>query len=388
MSRRNFPRPEQELILACARTRMDPDQAHCLRSLLEGPIDWDYILIEARWHGVLALLHWHLAEMPPALVPASAAESLRGSYEKTQRRNLYLSLQLLAILKRFAAEGIPAIPYKGPTLAVMAYGRPGLREFADLDILVKKADVLRAKDVLIAEGFQSTLRLSEAQERALVESQQAYLLVRPDRTVQVELHWEISPRHVSLPPDPERFWRRLAPVALTGTTVHTLAPDVLLATLCEHGGKHVWERLTWVCDIAELLQAGIEFDWAAISAEARRSDSQRMVALGLRLAENLLGVPVPEPMREQAHGDPVVGALVAHVQATLFRDRRRRPGFLEQARFHVRLRRRWRHRVRYGWMAATTLTVADWDRRLPPGLSFLYYPIRLLRLAGGAHGHD
>jgi hypothetical protein len=178
------------------------------------------------------------------------------------------------------------------------------------------------------------------------------------------------------------------PVTLNRTAVDTLAPDVLLPSLCEHGSKHLWERLTWICDVAELVQRDQDLDWERIGVEARRSDGHRTVALGLRLAEDLLGVPVPEPMRAHAR-DPVVGGLAGHVRATLFRDRRQRPGFLEQARFHLRLRERRRHRLRYCWMAATTLTVADWDRPLPRGLSFLYVPMRLLRLAGGAHhGHD
>jgi hypothetical protein len=381
-------RPEQAVILACARTRMDPEAAGRLRALLDLPLDWDYIITEARWHGVLPLLHWHLGEMAPSLVPAEVASRLRTSFERTQRRNLFLSLQLCAILRRFAAHGVGAIPYKGPTLAVMAYGRAGLREFADLDILVKKHDVLRAKEILVAEGYQSPLRLTEEQERALVDSQHAYFLVRGDRSVQVELHWEISPRYVSVPPEPERFWHRLEPVTLTGSTVHTLAPDVLLTGLCEHGSKHMWERLAWICDVAEMVRNGPRLDWARITADAARSDSRRTVALGLRLAENLLGAAVPEPMRVHAAG-PAVSVLAAAVRTALFRDRRRRPGFFEQARFHLQLRERWRHRLRYGWMAATTLTVADWDRGLPRGLSFLYYPIRLLRLAGGVHhGHD
>src|SRR5262249_7263798 len=161
---------------------------------------------------------------------------------------------------RFAANGVPAIPYKGPTLAVAAYGRVGLREFSDLDILVKKADVLRAKELLVADGFTAGPPLTDAQERALVESQHAYCLTRPDRSVLVELHWEVSPRHVSLPFQPERLWQRLDPVMLAGRPVMALAPEVLLPTLCEHGAKHLWERLAWICDIAELVRAVPELD--------------------------------------------------------------------------------------------------------------------------------
>lgn len=378
-------RPEEELILACARTRMDPATAAHLRSLLERALDWNYVLSEARWHGVLPLVYWHVREAPPGLLPAPVREQLQASFERTQRRNLFLSLQLCAILKRFAAQGIAAIPYKGPTLAVAAYGRVGFREFADLDILVRKTDVLRAKELLVADGFRPSSLLTDTQERALVDSQHAYALMGPDRAVQVELHWEISPRHVSLPPDPERFWQRLWPVTLAGRTVLTLAPEVLLPSLCEHGAKHVWERLGWICDLAELTRAVPGLDWARIVAEARGSGSERMLALGLRVATDLLGAPMPEPMRARAAGDPLIGPLAAQVRASLFRDRGHRPGFLEQAHFHLRVRERWGHRLRYCWLATTTLTVADWEQRLPRGLSFLYYPIRLWRLAAGGY---
>ncbi len=381
-------RPEGELLLACARTRMDPATAGRLRALLERELDWGYVLRTARWHGVLPLVHWHLREMEPGLLPAGVRERLKDSFEKTQRRNLFLALQVCAILKRFAAHGIPAIPYKGPTLAMAAYGRVGFREFSDLDILVNKQDVLRAKEILVAEGFRPGSALTEPQERALVESQHAYWLVRDDRTVTVELHWEISPRHVSLLLEPERLWERLQPVTIAGTTVLTLAPEVLLPSLCEHGAKHMWERLAWICDIAELTRAGPDLDWARIVGEARRTASERMLALGLHLATDLLGAPMPEAVRRRAETDAAIPALAAQVRARLFRSDGRPTGLLEQARFHLRVRERWRHRIRYCWLATTTLTVADWEqRRLPRALSFLYYPIRLMRLLGGAYEH-
>jgi Uncharacterised nucleotidyltransferase len=366
---------------------MHPVTSERLQGLLKGPLDWDYVLTVGQRHGVLPLVYWHLRDVSPSLVPAAVGQRLRLAFEQTQRRNLYFGLHLGAILKRFAAHDIPAIPYKGPTLAVMAYGRPGFREFLDLDILVKKEDVLRAKDVLTAEGYRAVNRLTAAQERALVESQHAYVLSRPDGIV-VELHWEVSPRHVSLSPEPGRFWERLEPVTLHGTTVYTLPADVLLPSLCEHGNKHIWERLAWICDIAELVQARPELDWPGIIAKARRAGSERMLGLGLRLASDLLGAPMPEAARHAAESDPAILPLVDEVRTRLFQNRGRLPGLLEQARFHLRVQERWSQRLRYCWLALTTVTVEDWEQRpLPRALSFLHYPMRLLRLAGGAYEH-
>ena len=48
---------------------------------------------------------------------------------------------------------------------------------------------------------------------------------------------------------------RLEEVATAGTTFRTLPADVLLVALCVHGAKHVWERLGWIVDVAELIAA-------------------------------------------------------------------------------------------------------------------------------------
>jgi hypothetical protein len=381
-------RPEGELLLACARTRMDPVTAARVRALLARPLDWERLFRTARWHGVLPLVHWHLRGVEPTLVPAEVRDRLRESFDGTQRRNLHLALQLGAILDRFAAHGIPAIPFKGPVLAMVAYGRLGFREFRDLDLLVNKQDVLRAKEILVADGFRPDARLTAAQERALVQSQHAFLLMRPDRTAMVELHWEISPRHVSRLLEPERLWERLQPVAMAGRTVLTLAPEVLLPSLCEHGAKHAWERLAWICDVAELIQARSDLDWERVMAESRRAGSERMLALGLGLAIQLLGAPMPEAARDRLEKDAVIPRLVADVRTRLFREPAGPAGLLEQARFHLRVRERWGQRLRYCWLAMTTLSVEDWqNRQLPRPLVFLYYPLRLLRLLGTAHGH-
>jgi hypothetical protein len=57
-------------------------------------------------------------------------EVLRRHYERNARRNIYLAAQLALLLEALRAENIPAIPYKGPVLAALAYGDLTLREFA------------------------------------------------------------------------------------------------------------------------------------------------------------------------------------------------------------------------------------------------------------------
>jgi hypothetical protein len=74
--------------------------------------------------------------------------------------------------------------------------------------------------------------------------------------------------------------------------------------LCVHGTKHVWERLGWICDVAELIRAHPAMDWQRVMALAKSSKSLRMVQLGLFLAHTVLQAELPEHVWKKLKGRP------------------------------------------------------------------------------------
>ncbi len=62
--------------------------------------------------------------------------------------------ELQRILDIFKSHGITAIPYKGPVLAIQAYGNLAFREFGDLDIFIQKQDFLKVKELLLDNGYK------------------------------------------------------------------------------------------------------------------------------------------------------------------------------------------------------------------------------------------
>ena len=70
---------------------------------------------------------------------------LRERYHSNARRNLFLVSELLKLLKLLESHGIGAIAFKGPVLALYAYGNLSLRQQLDLDILVRKRDIFESK---------------------------------------------------------------------------------------------------------------------------------------------------------------------------------------------------------------------------------------------------
>src|SRR4029079_18015131 len=94
-----------------------------------------------------------LTEPGAGLVPEQVLAQLAIEFRRNTVRNLYLTGELARILKMFADQAIPALPFKGPLLAQQAYGNLGLRVFQDLDLLIRPRDVARTLAMLASEGY-------------------------------------------------------------------------------------------------------------------------------------------------------------------------------------------------------------------------------------------
>jgi len=378
--------PEADLLVCCATTCMDAERADRLRALLLKEIDWDYLAQIALAHGVMPLLHRHLDAMGPEAVPPRALERTRDRFHANARRNLFLTAQLLHLLDSLEANGVAAIPYKGPVLAAFAYGDPALRQFGDLDIWIRRDDVSRAMGLLLAQGYRLQCSIQNPKSKihnAYLRSQCEHHFLRDEGKVAVELQWAIAPRCYGLSLDDERLWERLVPVSLAGTTVRSFSTEDLLLMLCMHGYKHYWERLDWICSVAELVRARPAIDWEQVMSRSHTLSCERILLVGLCLASDLLGVILPGEISQQIGNDAEVKHLAAATGARFFQKPFRPAGTFERFRFHLRARERWRDRMRFCLRRALTPTLDDWAFvSLPDFLFPLYYALRPIRLAG------
>jgi hypothetical protein len=380
-------RPEDELLLCCARTSIDAARAARIKALLGQGIDWDYLIRTALRHGLMPLLYRNLKNTCPEAVPQARLDQLRAHFRYNILRSMSLSGELLKLLRLLEEHSIPAIPYKGPVLAVSVYGDVALRRFGDLDILVHKRDVLRAKDLLISLGYRPELCMNPAQEAAYLRSQCEYDFIHATSNFLVEIHWKILPSYC-FPLDSERLWEHLETVSLLGVEVPSLSAENLLLVLCAHGSKHRWERLELICAVAELLRVHQAMDWEQVIELADSSRSRRTLLIGLLLAHDLLDAALPEKVLQSGQADPTAVSLAAQVRGRLFRDDSSAPGPLERFQFfRIRTRERLWDRLWYGLHQVTTPGAREWKLlALPSALYFLYYPLRPIRLAGEVLG--
>jgi Uncharacterised nucleotidyltransferase len=377
----NLPCPEKRLLVCCARAQVTPEIATAIRKVLAGPLDWDYLLWEAEENSITPLLERHLSGVAPAAAPPAAQEQLKKTCRANAVRCLYLTAELINILRLFQSQNIPAIPYKGPVLAAQAYGDVALREFEDLDIILRQSDIPKAHEILVSLGYKPKFDwiLSPGAAASLVPGEYNY---RDEaRRAMVELHTEITLRHFPTKPDLDAFIRNLARVRISDRDVLTFTAEDLLPMLCIHGSKDFWERLSWIADVNELVQSHPALNWDRVLRFAQPLHATRMLNLGLALAVSVLGLSLPAEVNARVQADRVASQVTNEVRQRLMT----RPFRTLDAAGRFHFRRRMLVEMLPGWRYAVRLAVVpsedDWQMvRLPGPLAPLYIALRPLRL--------
>jgi len=361
----------RELLLYSARTNAPRERISSI--VREIRIDWNYFFLLARRHAVVPLVYRQLKD----IIPPEDLQSFKKHYQENSARNVVLTAELCRLIKLFAEAGIEAIPYKGPILSLFAYDDLSLRRFVDLDVIVKKHDVTRARDLLLADNYALAKPLTTEQQELLLRTQHNLQFTKDNRRLIVELHWEVAPHLFASTVQTETLWQHLVAFNLNGVSVKAFSADDLLFSLCVHGSRHLWERLGWICDIAELISRR-DLDWTALLERASRADSERMFLLGLHLAETLLDAPLPPEVRLRCEADKRLEPLAFDIITNLFNSPEHVPATpLEIFKYNIGVRKSLSARARY---LVYMLRPTDGDIATHSLPTFAYYLTRPFRL--------
>ena len=377
-------RPEIELLLSCARVELEASRAARVRELLREDLDWQLLTKLALRNGVMPLLYRQLNGNFAEDVPEIYLRRLRELFRHNAARNLLRASELCRILEVLSKHEVDAIPYKGPALAVDAYGDLSLRQFADLDIIVRRSDVRRAIEALAAEGYEPEFDLSETERRVFMRWWYVLAFSRGDHIYHLELHWAIAPRFFSFPFETERLWTRRRSLRVAQTQMLIPSREDLLLLLSAHATKDSWARLEWICAVAELIRADGDLDWEALIQEAKATGAERMLLLALGLAHELLDAELPEEILRKIEGSAKIRVLTAQVSEQLFREKKSPAGFFEKSLFHLKARENLSDKIRYCARVATATSPLEWRLLpLPESLYFIYSLLRPFRLLTG-----
>lgn len=375
--------PEIELLLLCARPRLDADAVARLRDLQQQTLDWPLILRLALDYRTLPLLATHLRRHVGTLLSDDVRAALQTYHLDTTRHNLVLAMEVLRLLDLLAAQGIDAIPFKGPVSALLAFDDMAMRACGDIDLLVRQPDHDRAEQLLEQDGYQVTTRYQDAMQSGLWQEQ---------REISVDLHWGIPPGKLQI--NSALLWSNLEPVVLLGRPVRTFSRyDTVLVTAI-NAVKEYWKpSLHHLTDIVALTDGYTDADWGTVFQRARDIGAERLLIAALLFAHRTLAMPLPASGpttgSTDLFGHDGLARVVDELQEHLF------------PAADVQVREETMRLFHHGDMHVYYLTLTDspWQRgrdwlawactpnsadracvALPEALSFLYVFIRPLRL--------
>ncbi|OQB78944.1 MAG: hypothetical protein BWX87_02453 [Bacteroidetes bacterium ADurb.Bin123] len=347
--------PEQELLLWSIRVDHSKDQRAA--EILSAGVDWNYVRENAIQHGIIPLLYKRLKNEMSDLVPSKELEELRTLFISNAVRNLRMTQQLIKVLDLLADAGVEAIPFKGPALAVQAYGDLSMRSFCDLDILIHEKDFNRMYLSLEKAGYPPDYPVNLRTEAKFITYQKKNLPISYQGT-HLEIHWRITERFLSVPFNMDRFWNNACSVSLNNRNICTLSPEDMVIVLCVHGTKHLWNNIKWLADLVQLISNNPDLQWQEIHVQAEELGVRRILSLGLYLVHEHGGINYPGDSKQRLIHDVNFKNIVNILETNFFHVQ---SGKLEVASpvFYLKLRERFTDKVHYFIYTFT-------DRIIPP----------------------
>jgi hypothetical protein len=359
----------------CTRRELSGPGLEQLRTFIVGAPDWERLVRLALGHRVTPQVGVALATHCADIVPEEILSAFQARLDAIAERNRGQLEELLRILSALSAEGIETLVFKGAPLALQAYGDLSLREFRDNDLLVHEVDNEASIAVIRSLGYETPLPERESTRRAFLKNGGQVEMRSTDGFI-AEPHWAFSFYNLALCIDYEAIFARAHALELGGTTIQVLSPEDRLLLQCLHGCKEQWLNLRQVCDVGACLAAE-DLDWDAVRGRAVDWGCDRMLNIGLLLADELLASTLPSSELSRAQQDRTAAKLCREVLDKFEGTQGWTVPEHRFQRFRFLMRERWRDRWRYSWR-----TLLRPDNRhlrlieLPRPLFPLYYLIK------------
>ena len=162
--------PELKMLVLCARVLVSTSEVSDLRLAARKPLRWDLVEQYAQNHALRPVVAHVLTLNAKELIPQSTFERLRERLVQSAEESLVWLREWMRLLAAFAEAGIEVISFKGPALALTAYHNLSLREFTDLDLLVRPSEVAMAREVLAGNGYTLDSPLPDYTTAGLIRS--------------------------------------------------------------------------------------------------------------------------------------------------------------------------------------------------------------------------
>jgi hypothetical protein len=261
--------------------------------------EWEDVLWQARTTHLAGQL-WQIVKeagvahhIPAPIARRFEAEFIEGEY---YRRRLLWEIDRLH--RAFRRTNTSFILLKGAAYAAagleLAIGRPA----ADTDILVPFAEIDRAEQTLLHDGWEHLIDDHYDQYYYRQWMHELPPLRHRVRETELDLHHSIAPRTSRINPDMARVWASAIVVDQRGTKVLSPVDMILHSSVHLFHDGEIRGALRDLVDIDRMLRhfAREPSFWGVLVTRAGELGLARPLFYALRYASLLLATPVPRPV--------------------------------------------------------------------------------------------
>lgn len=221
-------------------------------------------------------------------------ERLKGSFIQSGAQQLFFEQALFEIGEVFGKKGIPFLVQKGMALAYLLYPDPATRPMVDIDLYLRKRDILRGAACLKELGYEMG-RPDFTEELLTFGGELSFYRKKGPL---VELHWHLEQYErlkgiITI--DERALWEKAIPYEISGKKFYTFCPEHQLLSLAIHLGLvHRFQGLKWFLDIDRwVLTFGGDVQWEEIFQTAKDWGIKRLLCQVLLETERLFNTPLP-----------------------------------------------------------------------------------------------
>jgi hypothetical protein len=263
-----------------------------LEELLQGLTseDWTLVVHSAREHGLGLLLYQRLSQAK-GLIPVSIYKHLRELFLRATARNMVMQHHAGNVLRNLRDRELEVIVLKGLYLAESVYSAIGARTFGDIDLLLRRAELPVALEVMRSIGYEiSTWYDPDDPNRDIKHLPP---LVKQGSPI-IELHWTILEEEEPFSIDVEGMWARSVAAEIAGVAVRGLSLEDFILHLSMHltYQHRLAAGVRNLYDIDAVIRKG-GVDWTRLLTTAREWGAERVIWLTLRLLQEIAGTPLP-----------------------------------------------------------------------------------------------
>lgn len=265
-------------------------------------VNWDFLLSLVISHSVKLVVFDSLKKIPVGFIPKPFYEGLKESSTEQLRGNLNRIKELIFLVKEFETENIPFIPYKGVVLAHLSTNSFTKRDFNDLDFVVKEDDLPKISKLLVANNFQNYLN-SEKDIKKIIKYGNELLFVKKQShpNVLVEPHWKFFLNFLDKGITYDTLKNDLASIRIANNDVKTVSKEWEFLIMCmHHGGKDMWVKLKYICDIYGFLILQEEtIDWDKVWNFGKKYNIEYLILLSISITSNVFNINIPSFFKEK-----------------------------------------------------------------------------------------